>query len=1207
MPTVISTLRSASADPLNRYIGITSAGIVLVVTLSRAFYCNPVTEDKTTVWDCISSSYIVKWVKKYPIDGKPMKLTDLVGDSRKMMTPYREKFMRLWTSSGGKTSGALLRWMAPWWVFTHLIQLPRKMVQFMPAFVVAHLVKFLGDPTAPISVGYKLMLLSALRAICEKTSELSSHLAPNSGGVQPAFLGAQAAIYKKMQTMSPRGRVTVSAAEIQTVFSKLDGGKWEWFGGTMNLGLEVASLPAGYFFIYRLFGLAAVLVSIGVNFGITAATAKVMALTEAADKQLRELRKRQEDSLTELSDALPIWKLYGWTNMFIGRLDTLTEELQVAGRWHAIWKATSEVLPMTIGPAAVLISVGIDVVSGSKIELVKLLTAGQFIQIISSSMSSLQEALAKWREFKTESKNIDNILALPDAEPLERSTDGSITLTRASFGWPIKPVHTYEVETNGTECETDSGVTTTLAKGTIVRGVEDQTKGKAVRVETADGESDGYVAISALKKLPLPKHADWTPPSPAVADVNLMIAKGELVLVSGPVAGGTSSLLQSLVGNTEMLSGKLAVPASIAFQPQTPILFDQTIRANILFGIADDNANEDFIQQSLDASTLSMDMDDSESTLHAKREMTSAGQNGSELSGGQQARVALARCFYASLAGSECVILDDPIKALDPATAARCWEKGIKGTLAGKTRVVVVNSQMLQRFATDKAVSRLIFVADGRIVYNGRPDGIPSTVAQNLGDGYQIDFSDEAIAKAKAEAEAAARAPEPEEKPTEEMLKAAEAVTKKMQTVKTWPGPYQDWFKGSLQKGNDGIKEIIGGVSKDMPEIQNLDDTVKMKVMVLLIRGPAGGRPFADLANEQFPEINGPTPEMVTAAEAIKKKMLTVKSWPDPYQQWFKGMLAKGSDGIKEIIKGVSKDMPEFAEADDDFKMKAMQVLLKGDFSDLANEQFPEINGVAEPTAKKDEGGETAKKEREEEEEEPKKDYPHTVPSSIWDYCKRQGGFVLVSCGGSFVGAGMALLLYGWNERWAANTLGVTWSGAGRLTHLKNYAVAIGLAVASQATTFTFKTAYGFGLEKASKTIRNDVNKKLRVLAMPYLWDPKNSTAQLSDLVTRNPEEFQCFAWIPMIISAALLSLGAVVWSQPLLTPVAAVALYLQKYVKAPFGWAIRQVYGGLYFESNIKIRKLSREVFESSSTIRAMGRSVDCPRVDFIYLIFIH
>jgi ABC-type transport system involved in cytochrome bd biosynthesis fused ATPase/permease subunit len=117
---------------------------------------------------------------------------------------------------------------------------------------------------------------------------------------------------------------------------------------------------------------------------------------------------------------------------------------------------------------------------------------------------------------------------------------------------------------------------------------------------------------------------------------------------------------------------------------------------SVVAGIGEADANEAWVQESLEASTLALDMDDAESTLHAKREQTPCGAKGSELSGGQQARVALARCIYAALAGSECLILDDPIKALDPATAARCWEQGIKGAMRGKTRVLVVNSQMLQ-------------------------------------------------------------------------------------------------------------------------------------------------------------------------------------------------------------------------------------------------------------------------------------------------------------------------------------------------------------------------------------------------------------------------------------------------------------------------------------------------------------------------------
>ena len=70
-----------------------------------------------------------------------------------------------------------------------------------------------------------------------------------------------------------------------------------------------------------------------------------------------------------------------------------------------------------------------------------------------------------------------------------------------------------------------------------------------------------------------------------------------------------------------------------------------------------------------------------------------------------------------------------------------------------------------------------------------------------------------------------------------------------------------------------------------------LTDKCLQMVQLLIIRGD-----FGDLCNEQFPEINGPTPEMVAAAEGVKKKMLTVKTWPDAFQGWFKGMLGKGDD-----------------------------------------------------------------------------------------------------------------------------------------------------------------------------------------------------------------------------------------------------------------------------------------------------------------------
>ena len=410
-------------------------------------------------------------------------------------------------------------------------------------------------------------------------------------------------------------------------------------------------------------------------------------------------------------------------------------------------------------------------------------------------MTSITYCRQQWKDLCVECKNIDAVLELPDSVPLERSVDGSIQATGAAFGWPAKPPVGYTVTAKDAVCTPDGKAESVmLQEGDVVQSVDDQKQGtegidQSVRVKTADDAANGWVKLTALKKLPEPKLADWAAPSAGVSGVDLHIKQGELVLISGPVASGKSTLLQSLVGNTEQLAGELKVPQSVAFQPQSPILFDQTIRANILFGVAEEDANEEWIQQSLQASTLSLDMDDPESTLHAKRELTAAGQKGSELSGGQQARVALARCIYAALAGSECLILDDPIKALDPATAAKCWDNGIKGTMAGKTRVLVVNSQMLQRFASDSEVSRLIIVEKddengaGHITYNGKPSDVPQTIQTRLGDGYAMQSSEAAAAnvaaKEKAAAEARAEAaPEKTaaEKQEEEKVAAVKAV-----------------------------------------------------------------------------------------------------------------------------------------------------------------------------------------------------------------------------------------------------------------------------------------------------------------------------------------------------------------------------------------------------------------------------------------------
>ena len=194
-------------------------------------------------------------------------------------------------------------------------------------------------------------------------------------------------------------------------------------------------------------------------------------------------------------------------------------------RWNALWGTIAYVLPSSIGPTAVLISVGINVLLGGKVELVKLLTAGSYISIITWSMTSITYCRQQWKDLCQECKNIDELLELPDSTPLRNNPDGAITADGASFGWPAKPPVAYTVTAKDTPCEGVAGGDSpkepgVLQVGEVVHSVDGQMQGtESVRVKTADGKTNGWVKLKALKKLPEPKLVDW--PAPAAGQTTV--------------------------------------------------------------------------------------------------------------------------------------------------------------------------------------------------------------------------------------------------------------------------------------------------------------------------------------------------------------------------------------------------------------------------------------------------------------------------------------------------------------------------------------------------------------------------------------------------------------------------------------------------------------------------------------------------------------
>lgn len=170
-------------------------------------------------------------------------------------------------------------------------------------------------------------------------------------------------------------------------------------------------------------------------------------------------------------------------------------------------------------------------------------------------------------------------------------------------------------------------------------------------------------------------------PTPVLENINLSFPQG-LSVVCGEVAAGKTALLQALLGELDMLEGKLLSPHEPAgYCSQTPWLQSMSIRDNILFSAP---YEDERYRDVLDACQLTPDL------LEFKAgDLSFIGENGIGLSGGQKARVALARAVYSK---SSILILDDPLSALDQQTAEAIVQKLFAGPLMeGRTVVLVTH------------------------------------------------------------------------------------------------------------------------------------------------------------------------------------------------------------------------------------------------------------------------------------------------------------------------------------------------------------------------------------------------------------------------------------------------------------------------------------------------------------------------------------
>ncbi|XP_033209998.1 probable multidrug resistance-associated protein lethal(2)03659 isoform X2 [Belonocnema kinseyi] len=185
--------------------------------------------------------------------------------------------------------------------------------------------------------------------------------------------------------------------------------------------------------------------------------------------------------------------------------------------------------------------------------------------------------------------------------------------------------------------------------------------------------------------------------------INLHVKPGHLTAIVGQVGVGKSSLLNAILKELPLNDGTVQVKGSLAYASQEPWLFAGSVRQNILFGRKYEQLR---YEQVVKVCQLKRDF-----SLLPYGDKTIVGEKGISLSGGQRARINLARAVYADV---DIYLFDDPLSAVDAHVGKRMFEDCIDRYLRNRTRILVTHQLQYLR-----NVDHIVVLKDGIIQAEG--------------------------------------------------------------------------------------------------------------------------------------------------------------------------------------------------------------------------------------------------------------------------------------------------------------------------------------------------------------------------------------------------------------------------------------------------------------------------------------------------------
>ena len=372
---------------------------------------------------------------------------------------------------------------------------------------------------------------------------------------------------------------------------------------------------------------------------------------------------------THTLHIMKILKLFGWEEEFKENIDMKRNDELINIKNIFILIALRTFFNSNIAILTSLTSIGVYIHYHGAMDIDDLFTSFQLIEEVAEPMVNVPQYIADLESLKISLNRIQDFLVVRD---IEKKVDEKVELEDGNNNDSFKNALIKKEIENGSEIENEN----------------------AIEYKNCDFGIKGNINEENTILL---------------KGLNFRIKKGDLVILIGETGSGKSCLINSILNNLDLINQDNPEIKYYYFSPiisyaaQDPWIMNGTIRDNIIFY---SEFNEEKYNQVVNACQLDKDF---KNFKHS--DMTEVGSTGNNISGGQRARISLARALYRD---ADIYLFDDPIPSVDTFVSMKIFHQAIINFLKNKTRIFVTHDLRNLKYS-----SRIVKMNNFKIEFNG--------------------------------------------------------------------------------------------------------------------------------------------------------------------------------------------------------------------------------------------------------------------------------------------------------------------------------------------------------------------------------------------------------------------------------------------------------------------------------------------------------